>query len=96
MAKAYWIAHNDVHDPELYKEYQEKSAAAFKRHNARFLVRGGEMDAKGGHWNPRMVVIEFDSLADARACHDSPDYQEAAAIRKRASTGDMVLVEGAA
>jgi uncharacterized protein (DUF1330 family) len=39
-------------------------------------------------------VIEFDSFAIAKACHDSPEYQAAAKIRNEASTGDLVIIEG--
>jgi uncharacterized protein (DUF1330 family) len=40
------------------------------------------------------VVIEFESYAIAKACHDSPEYQTAAKIRKEASTGDLIVIEG--
>jgi uncharacterized protein (DUF1330 family) len=44
----------------------------------------------------RFVVIEFPSLEQAVACHDSPEYQEAAAFRKSgAGEVELVIVEGA-
>jgi uncharacterized protein (DUF1330 family) len=50
-----------------------------------------------GDWQPgRVVVIEFPSADDARNWYDSPDYAAAKAIRQRASTGKLLLVEGAA
>ena len=42
----------------------------------------------------RHVVIEFDSYAIAKACHDSPEYQAAAKIRDEASTAEFVIIEG--
>ncbi len=42
----------------------------------------------------RHVVIEFDSYAIAKACHDSPEYQAAAKIRDEASKADFVIIEG--
>ena len=42
----------------------------------------------------RHVVIEFDSYAIAKACHDLPEYQVAAKIRDEASTADFVIIEG--
>ena len=42
----------------------------------------------------RNVVIEFDSYATAKACHDSPEYQAAAKIRDEASTADLMIIEG--
>jgi uncharacterized protein (DUF1330 family) len=40
-------------------------------------------------------VIEFPSADDARRWHGSPEYASALAMRQRASTGNLVLVEGA-
>ena len=40
------------------------------------------------------MVIEFDSYATAKACHDSPEYQAAAKIRDEASTAEFVIIEG--
>ena len=41
------------------------------------------------------MVIEFPSLEQAVACHDSPEYQEAAAFRKGgAGEVELVIVEG--
>ena len=93
--KGYWIAHVDVRDPERYQDYVKANAVAFKKYNARFLVRGGAaIVAKGTGTTRRHVVLEFDSFAVAKACHDSPEYQAAAKIRKEASTGDLLIIEG--
>jgi uncharacterized protein (DUF1330 family) len=39
-------------------------------------------------------VIEFPSLAAARACYASAEYQAARAARKGAATVHLVIVEG--
>jgi uncharacterized protein (DUF1330 family) len=87
---AYWIAHVTVTDPESYKSYQALAPAAFAAHGARFLARGpGEV--LEGPEAPRHVVIEFPSLAAARACYDSAEYQ---AARVGAAEVAVVLVDG--
>ena len=94
MPKAYWIARVDVRDPEAYKLYIEAAAPAFARFNAKFLVRGGKIDSLEGQARARNVVIEFDSMEEARACYDSPEYTKARSYRSGASTGEIILVEG--
>ena len=96
MAKGYWIAHVTVNDPEGYKEYVAANAIAFKKYGAKFVVRGGEHTvANGTAMNGRRhVVLEFDSYAIAKACHDSPEYQAAAKIRDKYSVADLVIIEG--
>jgi uncharacterized protein (DUF1330 family) len=84
----------DVHDPETYKQYIETARPAYERHNAKFLVRGGKAEALEGTGRARNVVIEFESMTDALACYNSPEYTRARAFRQKASTGEFVIVEG--
>ena len=93
--KGYWIAHVNVTNPARYQDYITANAAPLKKHGARFVVRNGESQVVRGQLNSRRhVVIEFDSYAIAKACHDSPEYQAAAKIRDEASTADLVIIEG--
>ena len=46
MAKGYWIARVDVHDPEGYKDYVATAKPAFERFGAKFLARGGPYTAR--------------------------------------------------
>ena len=94
MAKGYWIARVEVHDPEGYKAYVETAAPAFREYGAKFLVRGGAVTELEGTARARNVVIEFESAATAKACFDSEQYQKAAAIRRKVATADMYIVEG--
>lgn len=94
MAKGYWIAKMDVKDAEVYDSYRAANAKPFADFGARFLVRGGAQEIREGQWRDRTVVIEFDSLADAMACYESPDYQHAKSIRLPVAEGDLVIVEG--
>jgi uncharacterized protein DUF1330 len=45
------------------------------------------------HWRLRSA-IEFDSLAQAIAAHDSPDYKAALAVLGNAAERDFRIVEG--
>ncbi len=94
MAKGYWVAHVDVRDPGAYEAYRQANAVAFGKYGARFLVRGGAQEVREGSAKLRTVVIEFESLAVARACYDSPEYQAAKVLRDPVSSGDLVIVEG--
>lgn len=94
MAKGYWVARVDVYDADGYKEYVALNAAAFKKYNARFLVRGGSFELKDGMSRARNVVIEFPSYQMAVDCFNSPEYQKALAVRKTVSAADMIIIEG--
>lgn len=94
MPKAYWIAHAEVSDPEVYEKYKAANAAPFAEYGARFIVRGGQQEVREGQAKSRTVVIEFPSLEAAQACFDSDAYQEAKAIRDPIAVADLVIVEG--
>lgn len=92
--KGYWIGHVTVSDPQAYDAYRQANAAAFAKYGGRFLVRGGAQDVVEGSLRPRAVVIEFPSVAAARACYDSPEYRAALALRAPVSLADLCIVEG--
>ena len=95
MAKGYWIAHVDVHDPEQYKLYVSGAAPAFVEYGAKFLARGGKNETvDGDSLGDRHVVIEFEDFETAKTCFNSEVYQKARAHRLPASTGRVILVEG--
>jgi uncharacterized protein (DUF1330 family) len=94
MAKAYWIAHVTVTNPDQYKHYAGNAPVAFKKYGATVLARGGTSEQMEGNGRPRNVVIEFPSLQAARDCYNSPEYQAARAKRIGAGEADIVIVEG--
>lgn len=95
MPKGYWIARVDVRDPERYKDYVATAKPAFERFGAKFLARGAAPDHVEGPGRGRNVIIEFESLAAAQNCYNSPEYQAAKAIRQTVADGEIVLLEGA-
>jgi uncharacterized protein (DUF1330 family) len=94
MPKGYWIARIDVNDAEAYKGYVAANAVAFAKFGARFIVRGSGAESMEGTARARNVVLEFPSLEAARACYASPEYAAALALRKNASTGELIIMEG--
>lgn len=94
MTRAYWIARVTVTDPEAYAGYQALAPEAFKRFDARFLARGGPTDImEGADWE-RHVVIEFDTIEQARACYASDEYQAAKAKRDGACRAEVFITQG--
>ena len=91
---AYWIAHVTVTKPDAYKNCADAAPEAFKKYNARILARGGRCEQLEGNGRPRNVVIEFESVEDAVACYNSPEYQSARKHRENAGIADLVIVEG--
>ncbi len=94
---AYWVARAKINDPEQYKKYTDGLPPILQKYGAKVLARGGNHEILEGpkHFE-RFVVIEFPSLEQAVACHDSPEYTAAAKHRQGgAGEVELVIVEGA-
>ncbi len=94
MAKGYWIARLDVSNAEQYKEYVAANATAFAKYGAKFLTRGGFYYPLEGKSRSRNVVLEFKDVQTALACYDSPEYQDALAIRRPVAVADIIIMAG--
>ncbi len=94
MPKGYWIAHNEVHDPETYKKYLAGCGVAFEKYGAKFLVRGGKFTLLEGNTRSRQIVIEFPTYQAALDCYHSPEYQNFCGFRQASSVGDTIVMEG--
>jgi uncharacterized protein (DUF1330 family) len=96
MAKAYWIAfYHSVKNPDAFAAYAKLAPAAIQAAGGRFVVRGNPAKVYEKGLAQRVVMIEFDSVAQALAAHDSPAYQEALKVLGNDSVHrDLRIVEG--
>jgi uncharacterized protein (DUF1330 family) len=94
MAKAFWIAsYRAVHNPEALAAYAALGGPALLKAGGRILARGNPAKVYDDGINERTVLLEFDSVAQATAAHDSPDYQAALAVLGNAVERDLRIVE---
>src|ERR1700761_3039788 len=78
VAKAYWVAtYRSISNPEALAEYAKLAGPALSAAGGRPLARGTAAKAYENGVTQRVVLIEFDSVAQAVAAHDSPGYQAA-------------------
>ena len=95
MPKAYWVScYHAIHDAEKLAAYAKLALPAVTAGGGRFLARNTAAKAYEAGKQDRTVIIEFDSLQAALACHDSPDYQAALAALGNGATRDLRVVEG--
>ena len=92
---AYVLVEVNVTDPQLFAEYAKGVPATIAAHGGKYLVRGGAVDAKEGDWKPRrIVVLEFPTLDQARKWYDSAEYVPLLAMRLKAASSKLILVDG--
>ena len=84
----------EMKDPARFEEYRSGVGPVVERYGGKFLVKGGEAHALEGDWRPRMAVIEFESVARARAWYDSEEYRPLRELRQRSADVELSIVEG--
>ena len=92
---AYVIARVEVPDWDKYNEYLKVGPGTIAQYGGRFIARGGELAAlEGPEETRRMIILEFPSLAKAKAWYNSKEYQDAKKLRAGASIGSLIAIDG--
>ncbi len=92
---AYVIADLKITDPETYARYVEVVPATIAAYGGRYVARGGATERLDGDWEPnRVVILEFESMKQAKAWWNSDDYHGPRAIRQSSARSRIILVEG--
>jgi uncharacterized protein (DUF1330 family) len=95
MSKAYWVCtYRSVNDAEKLAAYATLAGPAIAAGGGRFLARGQAAKAYELGLQQRTVLIEFDSVDQAVAVHDSTAYQAALAALGDGADRDLRIIEG--
>jgi uncharacterized protein (DUF1330 family) len=95
MPKAYWVcAYRAISDATALAEYGKLAGPALQKAGGRFLGRATPSIVYEAGVEQRTVLIEFDSVEQAIAAHDSSGYQEALRALGNAAERDVRIIEG--
>jgi uncharacterized protein (DUF1330 family) len=95
MPKAYWFSiYRSISNPAALAEYAKLAGPAITASGGRFLARGTPAKTYEAGLDQRTVLIEFDSVEQAMAAHDSPGYKAALAALGNGAERDIRIVEG--
>ncbi|MDN4590297.1 DUF1330 domain-containing protein [Xenophilus aerolatus] len=95
MPKAYWVTtYREMKNPEKVAAYAKLAGPALTAAGGRFLARGEPSTVYESGLMQRTVVLEFESVEQAVAAHDSPAYQAALAALGDGADRDMRIVAG--
>jgi uncharacterized protein (DUF1330 family) len=91
---AYVIADVEVMDPAAFQAYVAKVPGTLKPFNARTIARGKPEAKEGLAPKGSIVIIAFDTLADAEKWYSSPEYTALIPERQKAAKSQVYIVEG--
>lgn len=91
---AYVLVEVDILDPKEYDAYKNLTPATVEAYGGKFIIRGNPIQVMEGSWNhDRLVMIEFPNKKIAEEWYFSKEYQEARAIRLKASNAKFFIIE---
>ena len=89
------IREGPVADPDAYGTYVQMNQANPPKAVIKPLVAYGAVTGLEGEAPDGVVMLEFDSVAAARAWYDSPEYQAALPYRIKCGDWKAFIVDGA-
>jgi uncharacterized protein (DUF1330 family) len=95
MAKGYWVTiYRRISDPAKLAAYAELAPKATAPFGGKYLARGTAANAYEAGLKDRIVISEFPSVERARACYESPGYQNALKALGDGAERDVRIVAG--
>lgn len=92
---AYVVVDINVTDPVHYEDYKKLAAPTVELYGGKYIARGGKTETLEGNWLPnRLVILQFDTLKQAKSWHNSVEYGEAKSIRHETAISKMVVIDG--
>jgi uncharacterized protein (DUF1330 family) len=85
-----------ITDAEEFRRYEESAPAAAAGHPVTPLAFYGQVQTLEGPTVDGAVILEFPTVADARAAYDSPLYQQALQHRLKGAEYRVFIIEGVA
>jgi uncharacterized protein (DUF1330 family) len=95
MPKAYIIFTEAIHDPDGMTEYNKAAVPSAVAHAVKALAVDRNGEVLEGTWHgDQTVLLEFESIDQARQWYESEGYQAAKKLREAAATSNVVLLTG--
>ena len=92
---AYIIFDVEVTDPTAAEGYLKLANESLTPFQSKTIVHGVMVEVLEGDWEPKtLVMVEFESMEQARQWYMSPAYTKAKDILRRAASSNVILVEG--
>ena len=91
---AYLVAEVEVTDPAAFEAYVEKAMESLKPYNARVISNSRPDVKEGAPAQSHVIILAFDSMADAQKWYGSSPSKELIPERQKAARTRLYLIEG--
>lgn len=95
MSKVYGLAQITIHEPDVYKAYEENFMAILGEHGGRLIGFAQPPEVIEGLFEAtRAVLLEFDTREAFDTWYGSDAYQAIVKHRLASSEGSVILIDG--
>ncbi|MCH7886599.1 MAG: DUF1330 domain-containing protein [Candidatus Marinimicrobia bacterium] len=92
---AYIIFDVEVTDPAKADDYAKLANESLAPFQSKIILHEGMVEVLEGDWEPKsLVMVEFESMEQARQWYKSPAYTKAKDILHRIASFNVILIEG--
>jgi uncharacterized protein (DUF1330 family) len=92
---AYIIALEVINNRDEFDKYRALVHDVLEKYKGEIIVSNENVEIFEGEWPyTKTVVIRFPSIQQAKRWYESPEYQEIVQYRIRATTTNLILVDG--
>ena len=94
--KVYMIANLQIHDINIYRQYEKGFFQILKRHSGEFITYDDNVDHIEGDnkVEGRVILFSFPSKSHAEAWYADEDYQALSEHRRAATTSTITRISG--
>lgn len=94
---AYIIALQVINDRDELNKYRALVHDVLDKYEGKIIISNEDVEILEGKWPyTKSVVIRFPSMEQAKRWYESTEYQDIIQYRLRATTTDLILVDGRA
>ena len=85
----------EITNADGFGAYQGAAIPTVVQYGGKLVMNSTKIDAGDGGWNPAgMVVLEFESVEQARKWYNSPEYQAVVSQRFGSADSALIIVDG--
>ena len=85
----------EISNPDALGVYQGVAIPTVVQYGGKLVMNSKKVEAANGGWSPAaVVVIEFESVEQARKWYHSPEYQAVAGQRFDSADSAVIIIDG--
>ena len=84
-----------ISDPAKFAEYVRLAEPLLAQYGGKIVVVGDKIEVADGTWSPLgIIVVEFESLDQAKKWYNSPEYSPLVSMRTGSTDSGVIFVDG--